>query len=178
MRNGVSRTIACLNRSLGTRIKCGIDTTRRPVPDARRHEHRSPGGHRVVAMVAGYCYAFLVLFGPWAGWGRARMDVRHILGARSGPRAAGEPGVCLSANAAGRILGFLVLAAAVIVDVQIVNATINEGVSYLGKVVSALPGFWFGWLALWLGWQVALGLLLIRRSHTSSPAASGGSAEV
>lgn len=58
---------------------------------------------------------------------------------------------------------------ALIFDIAMILATVHEGVEYVERVFTTIPLFVLSWLALWLLWQVAVVVALLRGNFTSHP---------
>jgi hypothetical protein len=68
-----------------------------------------------------------------------------------------------------RTTAAIVITAGLISDIALIFATAREGVEYVERIFETIPLFVLGWLALWLIWQVAATVALIRGTFTSRP---------
>lgn len=104
-----------------------------------------------LGLLVGACVSGLALMftGAGHGWVSGAISVSSIVGAPLAGMAWGMRGrkpakkVALSALVVGGVS-----------DVCLCAATISEGISYLGKVMSAVPMLFLLWLILFMGWQL------------------------
>jgi cellulose synthase/poly-beta-1,6-N-acetylglucosamine synthase-like glycosyltransferase len=54
-------------------------------------------------------------------------------------------------------------------DIALVVATAREGVEYVQRIFETIPLFVLSWLALWLVWQIAVIVALVRGTFASRP---------
>ena len=104
-----------------------------------------------------------VLFtGAGHGWGSGVISSLSIAGAPLAGVAWAMRG-----RAPGRTFAGCALLVGVVTDVWLLIATVGEGTSYLGKVLSAMPLLLLLWLVLFIGWQLVAAIALRTPTSTS-----------
>lgn len=63
---------------------------------------------------------------------------------------------------AGRIIAWIVLVAAIVIDIALFMATVNEGLEYAGDAFRSDPLVLTIWWILCFSWQVAAVVLIVR----------------
>ncbi len=87
--------------------------------------------------------------GAGHGWGSGVISSLSIVGAPLAGVAWAMRG-----RALGRTFAACSLLVGVVTDVWLLIATVSEGTSYLGKVLSAMPLLLLLWVVLFIGWQL------------------------
>ncbi|SKA98546.1 hypothetical protein SAMN02745166_02793 [Prosthecobacter debontii] len=133
--------------------------------DATRISAGSVLGSLALGLVVGLGIGGLsVLFtGPGHGWGSGVISSLSIVGAPLAGVAWAMRGVAL-----GRTFAVSALLVGFVTDVWLVIATVGEGTSYLGKVLSATPLLLL-WLVLFIGWQLVAAIAVQTPTSTTSP---------
>ena len=135
-------------------------------PTANKTDAGSVLGSLALGLVVGLVIGGLsVLFtGAGHGWGSGVISSVSIVGAP----LAGVAWV-MRGRALGRTLAVCSLLVGVVTDVWLLIATVGEGTSYLGKVLSAMPLLLLLWVVLFSGWQLVAVTAVQTPKSTNSP---------